>query len=155
MKFSMNIVKPVNILVAFHYKFYSSLGLVYKEEKVMSRIPCSISIGGILYVMKWLIPAISHSIYVVRHMPNSSEIVKWVVQFFRGTSVTYNGFNGLVCGNCNLDFAGILDRRRSTLTYVSKNIFGRHVGGGMIPKKIQSQANHTDVFTKSMLLEKL
>jgi hypothetical protein len=140
MKFSMNIVKPVNILVSFHYKFSSSLGHVYKEEKVMSCILCAISVGGLLDAMKWLRPDISHSVDVVRHMENSGEAVKWVLQSFRGTSVTYNGFSGLVCGNCNLDFAGILDRRRSTLTYVSKHHFGRHVGGGVIPKKIQTQS---------------
>jgi hypothetical protein len=83
------------------------------------------------------------------------KIVKWVLQCFRGTSVTYNGFSGLVCGNCNLDFAGFLDRRRSTSTYVSKNHFGRHVGGGVIPHKIQTQENQIDVFTKPVLLEKL
>jgi hypothetical protein len=33
LKFSMNIVKPMFIHVAFHYKFSSSIGSVYKEEK--------------------------------------------------------------------------------------------------------------------------
>jgi hypothetical protein len=137
MKFNMNIVKPVNILVSFHYKFSSNLGHVYKEEKVMSRISCVISVASILFVMKRLRANISHSVDVVKHMENSVETVKWVLQSFRGTSVTYNGFSGLVCGNCNLDFAGILDRRRYILTHVSKNHFGRHVGGGVIPEKLQ------------------
>ena len=38
LEFSMNIVKPVFIPLAFHYKFSSSIGLIYKEEKVMSRV---------------------------------------------------------------------------------------------------------------------
>jgi hypothetical protein len=76
MKLNMNIVKPINIPVSFHYKFSSSLGHVYKEENVMSHIPCAILIGGMLYVMKWLRPDISHSVDVANHMENSSEGVK-------------------------------------------------------------------------------
>ena len=105
--------------------------------------------------MKCLRSNISHSIDFVRHMANSSEAVKWVLQCFRGIGVIYNGFNVLVCGNCKLDFVGFFDRRRSTSTYISKHHFGRHVGGRVIPEKIQTQANHTDVFTKLVLLEKL
>jgi hypothetical protein len=36
LEFSMNIVKPIFIPLAFHYKFSSSIGPVYKEENVMS-----------------------------------------------------------------------------------------------------------------------
>ena len=51
LEFIMNIVKPFFIPLDFHYNFYSSIGPVYKEEKVMSRVS---SVGGLLYVMKWL-----------------------------------------------------------------------------------------------------
>jgi len=34
LKFNMNIMKPVNIPIAFHYKFCSHLGHVYNEEIV-------------------------------------------------------------------------------------------------------------------------
>jgi hypothetical protein len=51
LEFSTNIVKPFFIPLAFHYKFSLSTGNVYKEENVMSRVS---SIGGMLYVMKWL-----------------------------------------------------------------------------------------------------
>jgi hypothetical protein len=128
-------MKLVNIHVSFHYNSSSNLSLVYKEEKVMSHVS---SVGGMLDVMKWSRPEISHSLDVTNHMENSGEEVKWVLQCFRGTSVTYNGFSGLVCGNCNLGFAGMLDKRRFTLGYASKNCFGRHVGGGVIPQKIQT-----------------
>jgi hypothetical protein len=49
LEFSMNIVKPIFIPLSFHYKFSSSIGPVYKEEKVMSHVS---SIGGLLCVMK-------------------------------------------------------------------------------------------------------
>jgi hypothetical protein len=125
MKLIMNIVNPVNILVSFHYKFSSILGLVYIEEKIMSHIPCVSTIEGLLYVMKWSRTNISNSVDVVNHMENSGEEVKSMLQSFRGTSVTYNSFIGLVHGNYNLDFAGILDKKRFTSRYVSKHHFGR------------------------------
>jgi len=56
--------------------------------------------------MKWLRPDISHLIDVVRHMENLGEAMKWMLQCFRHTSVTYNDFSSLVCGNYNIDFAG-------------------------------------------------
>jgi hypothetical protein len=45
LEFSMNMVKLIFILVAFHYNFSSSRGPVYKEEKVMSHVS---SVGGLL-----------------------------------------------------------------------------------------------------------
>jgi hypothetical protein len=87
-------------------------------------------------------------------MENSSETIKWVLHSFRGTSVTYNGFSGLVCDNCNLDFAGILDKRRFTSGYVSKHHFGRHVGGGVIPEKnINSRKSYRCVHETSVIRE--
>jgi hypothetical protein len=38
LEFSMNIVKPIFIPLDFHYKFSSSIGPVYKEEKVVSHV---------------------------------------------------------------------------------------------------------------------
>jgi hypothetical protein len=149
----MKIMKPSNIHVSFHYKVSSSLGLVYNEEKIMSRILCVSSVGSLLDVMKWLISYISHSFDVIIYMENSIGVVKWVLHSFRGTSVTYNGFNCLMCDNCNLDFTGISDRRRSTLTYVSKNYLGRHVGGGVIPEKIHILGNCTRVHETSVIRE--
>lgn len=91
LEFSKNIVKPVVIPLAFHYKFSSSIGPVYKEEKVMSSVS---SVGGLLYAMKWLKPAGSHANDVVRDMTDSGVAVKWVLQRLRSTNVTYNGYTG-------------------------------------------------------------
>jgi hypothetical protein len=49
------------------------------------------------------------------------EAVKWVLQYLRGTSccsITYDGSKDLVCGYVNSDFAGDLEKRRSTSEYV-------------------------------------
>ena len=51
MRFSMNIVKPVDILLAFHCKFSSSLCLGYEEEKVLSSIPYVNTVRS-MYAMK-------------------------------------------------------------------------------------------------------
>eukprot|EP00253_Pinus_taeda_P019725 PITA_19725 len=47
--------------------------------------------------------------------------VKWVLQYLRGTSdycITYNRSSKFVCGYFDSDFAGDLDKRRSTSGYV-------------------------------------
>jgi hypothetical protein len=47
--------------------------------------------------------------------------VKWVLRYLRGTSdycITFNGSSGFVCGYVDSDFAGDLDKRRSTSGYV-------------------------------------
>jgi hypothetical protein len=47
--------------------------------------------------------------------------VKWVLRYLRGTSdycITYHSGRELVCGYVDSDFAGDLDKRRSTSRYV-------------------------------------
>jgi hypothetical protein len=47
------------------------------------------SVGGLLYVMKWLRPNVSHANDVFRYVIDSSALVKWVLQRLRRTNVTY------------------------------------------------------------------
>ena len=49
LEFNINIVKPIFIPLAFHYKFSSSIGPVYREEKVMFHVSL---VGGLLHVVK-------------------------------------------------------------------------------------------------------
>jgi hypothetical protein len=76
LEFSMNIVKPIFIPIAFHYKFSSRIGPLYKEEKVMSHVN---SVGGLLYVMKWLEIDVSHANDVFRYEIDLGVAVKWVL----------------------------------------------------------------------------
>jgi hypothetical protein len=76
LEFNMNIIKLGFIPLSFHYKFSSSIGPIYKEEKVMSRVSL---VGGLLYVMKWLRPDVSHANDVVRNVIDSGVLVKWVL----------------------------------------------------------------------------
>eukprot|EP00253_Pinus_taeda_P029468 PITA_29468 len=62
---------------------------------------------------------------VSRFMANPGEehwrAVKWVLRYFRGTSdhcIIFNGSEGSVCGYVDVDYAGDLDKRRSTTCYV-------------------------------------
>jgi hypothetical protein len=79
-----------------------------------------------MYVMVSTRPDISHVVGVVsRYMENPGKehwaIVKWVLRYLRGTSdycITYNSGFELVCGYVDSDFAGDLDKRRSTSGYV-------------------------------------
>jgi hypothetical protein len=148
LEFNMNIVKPIFIPLAFHYKFSSSIGLVYKEEKVVSRVS---SVRGRLYVMKWLRSYISHASDVFIYVTDSGVAVKWVLHHLRSTN---NGYTEMVCDNYNVYFTDILDRRRSITKYVSQHSCGRHAGGG-VTQEIQSRASHMGEIMKPVLLEKL
>lgn len=103
--------------------------------------------------LKW--SDISHPTCVVsRHMASPSDVVKWVLKYFRGTCVTYSGCSDLVC---DLNFVGDIDKRRSTSSYVSTYHFEGQViyGGGVVPKKVHTEENHTNMFINLVLLEKL
>jgi hypothetical protein len=153
LEFSMNIVKLVFIPLAFHYKFFSSIGPVYKKEKVMSRVSL---VGGMLYVMKWLRPDVSHANDVFRYVIDLGVAVKWVLQCLRSTNVIDNGYTEMVCDNCNVYCnTSVLDRRRFITKYVLQHSCGRHVGGGVIPQEIQIRASHTGEIMKPVLLGKL
>jgi hypothetical protein len=127
LRFGMNDVKPVSVPLASHFKLSSSLCPSTKEEKeYMSRIPYANAVGSLMYVMVSTRPDISHAVGVVsRFMENPGKehwaAVKWVLRYLRGTSdycITYNSGRELVCGYVDSDFAGDLDKRRSTSGYV-------------------------------------
>jgi hypothetical protein len=84
-------------------------------------------VGSLMYVMKW--SDISHAVGVVSgYMENPGKAVKWVLWYFRGMSITYNGCSDLVCGYVDSELAGDLDKRRSTSGYVlheCKDLLGK------------------------------
>jgi hypothetical protein len=89
----------------------------------MSQIPYANAVGTLMYAMVSTRPDISHAVGVFnRDMENLGKehwaIVKWVFLYLRGTSdhcITYNSGCELVRGYVDSDFAGDLDKRRSTL----------------------------------------
>ena len=87
-------------------------------------------------------------------MTYSGVTVKWVLQRLRSTNVIYNGYTEMVCDSCNVYFTCVLDRRSIT-KYVSQHSCGRHVGGGVTPREIQTHASYIGEIMKPVLLEKL
>jgi hypothetical protein len=127
LRFGMNSGKPVFVPFASHFKLSSSLCSSTKEKKEqMSLIPYANAVGSLMYVMVSTRPNISHAVGVVsRYMENPGKehwaVVKWVLRYLRGTTdycITYNGGCELVCGYVDSDFAGDLDKIRSTSGYV-------------------------------------
>ena len=137
MGFNMKGVKLVNLPFSFYINLYSSLCHVYKKEKVISPILYSSTVGGLMNAMKW--STILHVVGVAsEHMTSPGEVVKWVVKYFKGISVTFSGCSDLVCGSY---FVVGMEKRRYTPSYVSKYCFGRKVmdGGGVFLEKVHIQ----------------
>ena len=123
----MNNVKPVSVPLVSHFRLCSSLCPSTKEEnEYMSRIPYANAIGSLMYAMVSTRLDISHVVVVVSgYMENPGKehwaTVKWVLRYLRGTSdycITYNSGHELVCGYVDSNFAGDLDKMRSTSGYV-------------------------------------
>lgn len=126
-RLNMNKVKPSNIRLASHFKLSSGLSPSSDEEKqYMSRVPYANVVGSLMYAMISTRSDISHAVGVVsRYKANPRKehwvAVKWVLLYLRGTSdycITFDGCSDEACGYVDSDFAGDLDKRRSTSGYV-------------------------------------
>jgi hypothetical protein len=102
----------------------------------MSRVPYASAVGSLMYAMVCTKPYIAHVVGVLsRYMSKPGKehwtAVKRVCRYLRGTAsygLCYQGRPGLdrvldIHGFVDVDWAGDLDRRRSTSRYVF-NIFG-------------------------------
>jgi hypothetical protein len=58
-----------------------------------------------MFMMKCSRLDISHAVGVVSGHMENPEHWKWVLQYLRGTSITYNGCSDLVCGYVDSDLA--------------------------------------------------
>eukprot|EP00253_Pinus_taeda_P026081 PITA_26081 len=78
LRFGMDNVKPVSVLLASHFKLSSSLCPNTDEEKdYMSRIPYANVVGCLMYAMVCTQPDISHAVGVVsRYMANPGDLDK-------------------------------------------------------------------------------
>eukprot|EP00253_Pinus_taeda_P003453 PITA_03453 len=97
-----------------------------EEKQYMSHVPYANVVGNLMYAMVSKRLEISHAVGVVsRFMENPGkehwQVMKWVLRYLRGTSdhcIVFNGSEGSVCGYVDVDYAGDLDKRRSTTGYV-------------------------------------
>ena len=125
----MHTCKPVSTPLAPHFKL-SELQMPRSEDEVehMSKVPYASAVGSIMYAMVCTRPDIAQSVSVVsRYMSNPRkrhwEVVKWILRYLKGASdvgLTFQKDGGgiSILGYVDSDYAGDLDRRRSTTGYI-------------------------------------
>ena len=100
-----------------------------RNENVMSRVPYANVVGSLMYTMVCTRPNISHAVGVVsRYMHDPSkghwQAVKWILRYLLKTVDFGLVFkqddtcNRYAIGYMDLDYAGDLDKRRFTTSYV-------------------------------------
>jgi len=135
--FNMQESKPVKVPIPVGAKLFAEQCPKTKEEmEDMSHVPYASVVGSLMYVMVCTRPDIAHVVGVLRRYmskPGNEHwtVVKRVFLYLRGTTdyaICYQGRPGPtrvldIQGFVDVDWAGDLDRRRSTSGYVFK-LFG-------------------------------
>ena len=97
------------------------------EVEHMSKVPYASAVGSIMYAMVCTRPDIAQSVSVVsKYMANPGkrhwEAVKWILRYLKGApdvGLTFRKSEGIsILGYVDSDYAGDLDRRRSTTGYI-------------------------------------
>ena len=122
--------KPVSTPLAPHFKLSASQCPKTEEEReYMSKVPYSNAVGSLMYAMVCTRPDISHTVGIVsRYMNNPGkehwQAVKWILRYIQktldvGLIFEKDDMVGQhVVRYCDSDYAGDLDKRRSTTGYV-------------------------------------
>ena len=122
--------KPVSTPLAPHFKLSASLSPSTDEEReYMSRVPYSNAVGSLMYAMVCTRPDISQAVGVVSrymHDPGKGhwQAVKWILRYLLKTvdfGLVFQKEDSLgqfAIGYVDSDYAGDLDKRRSTTGYV-------------------------------------
>ncbi|KAE8702056.1 hypothetical protein F3Y22_tig00110503pilonHSYRG00682 [Hibiscus syriacus] len=104
-----------------------------EEERIeMSRVPYASTVGSLMFAMIYTRPNIAQAVGVVsRYMENLGKehwnTVKRILRYIKGTSnvaLCYRGSNLLINGYVDSDYAGDLDKSKSTTGYVFKIVGG-------------------------------
>ena len=96
------------------------------ERMEMSRVPYASVVGSLMFVMVCTRPDIAQAVGAVsQYMTNLGgehwNAVKKILMYIRGTSnagLCYGGSDFIIRGYVDSDFAGDLDKRKSTTGYV-------------------------------------
>ncbi|KAE8730652.1 putative galacturonosyltransferase 6 [Hibiscus syriacus] len=142
-RFSMQDCKPISTPLPINFKLSSSMSPSSEEERMeMSRVPYASAVGSLMFAMICTRPDIAQAVGVVsRYMANPGKehwnTVKRILRYIKGTSnvaLCYGGSNLLINGYVDSDYAGDLDKSKSTTGYVFK------VAGGAVSwvSKLQS-----------------
>lgn len=122
--------KSVSTPLAPHFKLNATMSPKSEEErKYMAQVPYANAVGSLMYAMVCTRPDISHAVSMVSrymHAPGKGHwyAVKWILRYIYGTVDVGLEFskdvnNNQPCvGYVDSDYAGDLDKRRSTTGYV-------------------------------------
>lgn len=122
--------KPVSTPLTPHLKLSSRLSPTTDEEReYMAKVPYANAVGSLMYAMVCTRPDISQAVSVVSrymHDPGKGhwQAVKWILRYLQKTINVGLAFERdeplgqCVVGYCDSDYAGDLDKRRSTTGYL-------------------------------------
>ncbi|KAH9770304.1 hypothetical protein KPL71_012330 [Citrus sinensis] len=126
-RFNMQDCKSISTPLPVNFKLSSSMCPSNEaERKEMSRVPYASAVGSLMFAMICTRPDIAQAVGAVsRYMANPGGdhwiVVKRILRYIRGTSdvaLCYGGSEFTVKGYVDSDFAGDLDKRKSTTGYV-------------------------------------
>ena len=153
-----NVTLPVNIPLTSYFKLSSSFCPSNKvENDYMSCVLYASVVGSLMYAMVCTRIDISQAVGVVsRYMENPGKehwvAVKWVIQDLRGTSnccITFDGCSDEVYGYVDSDFAGDLDKRKSTSGYVFTLAGGAISWMSKLQNNVASSTTETEYIASS------
>ncbi|KAE8669377.1 putative LRR receptor-like serine/threonine-protein kinase [Hibiscus syriacus] len=135
--------KPISIPVPINFKLSSSMSPSSEEERMeMSRVSYASAVGSLMFAIICTRPNIAQAVGVVSlYMENPGKehwnTVNRILRYIKGTSnvaLYYEGSNLLINGYVDSDYAGDLDKSKSTTGYAFK------VAGGVVSwvSKLQS-----------------
>ena len=126
-RFNMQDCKSISTPLPVNFKLSSSMCPSNEAERMeMSRVPYASAVGRLMFAMICTRPDIAHAVGVVsRYMANPGRehwnSVKRILRYVKGTSdaaLCYEGSKFTVRGYVDSDYAGDLDKRKSTTGYV-------------------------------------
>ena len=121
--------KPVSTPLASQFKLSLLLSpSTDDQKKQMEDVPYANAVGALMYAMVCTRPDISHAVSMVsRYMHNPGkghwQAVKWILRYIHGTvdvglKFQRDDMSKQLVGYVDSDYAGDLDKRRSTTGYV-------------------------------------
>jgi len=128
-KFHMVNAKPVSTPLAAHFNLSAKQSPSTDDEvQEMKKIPYASAVGCLMYAMVCTRPDLAQAMSVVsKYMSNPGrehwQAVKWIIRYLKGTrnkSIMFERQHDDACitGFVDSDYAGDLDKRRSTTGYV-------------------------------------
>jgi hypothetical protein len=144
-RFNMDEAKVVSTPLAAHFQLSAKQRpSSQKEIDEMKDVPYASAVGCLMYAMICTRPDLAQALSVVsKYMSNPGkphwQAVKWILRYLKGTKqlgIMFERKQEVACvaGYVDSDYAGDLDRRRSTTGYVFT------CGGGPVSWKATLQA---------------